>query len=599
MPTDEGDRTMTTASATPAPDMAAWPPLDPHHTHAGRALLDWTVTTDDSLPRLCLLRGGRSSGKSHLLAWFLAGSAGHPRTTAHAAVPSNGLTADAVAWEMGRQLGYGPLPPHRLLDRVAADQRPLLLLLPDVHLAGPGHTDLPSAAPRKISEELLLPLVQFPHVRAVVEVGATDLLGTLDHHVVDLGEAPFPGAARPNTAARDVASLFAVVPRTVDGRPDWSKTPRTAGRHILDAALRADDDGAAARALLADPGFLVHGPTTAITTVLHTTATPVPSGLRAIWGRAAPQLSAVDRSDTERAALLHAASLGTSPTLGTYLRPLAEQHSWTATWAQHGVPAATHSQLPGSDGPLLVSDPLGRLHTYDPATGHRTGMLPSPQGIRPSGIAGTGTDALLVLDESGPLHPLTSDEEGMAAGVLGHIAAHHSDALLTSDTHRPTALGSCAQSSLAAIGDTDGTVHLWSLTAYRPAPRSCRLHTVPVTAVTCLQVPDEDLTFVISAGFDGSVRLWETSQRPMEAPVDQRPALVTALAAADTPVGPLLAVAWNDSEVHLWQLLTGKVRTLPLLYRCSALTLTPAGQLTMSGPDGFHAIRLDLDRLRA
>ncbi|REK92083.1 hypothetical protein DY245_00965 [Streptomyces inhibens] len=590
---------MTTASATSAPDMAAWPPLDPHRAHVGRALLDWTATTDDSLPRLCLLRGGRASGKSHLLAWFLAGSASHPRTAAHAAVPSDGLTADALAWEMGRQLGYGPVPPHRLLNRVAADQRPLLLLVPDFHLAGRGHPDQPSAASQKIVDELLSSLVQFPHVRAVVEAGSTDLLSTLDHHVIDLGEAPFPGAARPNTAAPDFASLFAAIPRTVDGRPDWSQAPHTVRKHILDTALHADDDGAAVRALLADPGFLIHGSATAITTALHSTATPAPSGLRVIWERAAPQLSSVDHSDTERGALLHAASLGTSPTLSEYLRPLADQHCWTATWAQHGVPAATHSQLPGNEGQLLVSDPLGRLHTHDPATGHRTGILPSPPAIRPSGIAGSGTDALLILDETGPLHPLTSDEEGMAATVLGHIASHHSHALLTSDTHRPTALGSCPQSSLAAIGDASGTVHLWSLAEYRPTPQTWRLHTVPVTAVTCLRLPDEDLTFAISAAFDGSIRLWETSQRPMESPVDQRPALVTALAAASTPAGPLLAAAWNDSEIHLWHILSGKVQILPLLYRCSALALTPTGQLTVSGPDGFHAIRLDLDRLWA
>ncbi|MFE7612789.1 WD40 repeat domain-containing protein [Streptomyces celluloflavus] len=565
----------------------------------GRALLDWTATTDDSLPRLCLLRGGRASGKSYLLAWFLAGSAGHPRTAAHAAVPSDGLTADALAWEMGRQLGYGPLPPHRLLNRVAADQRPLLLLLPDFHLAGRGHADQQSVAPQEILDELLFPLVQFPHVRAVVEAGSTDILSTSDHHVIDLGEAPFPGAARPSPAAPDFASLFAGVPRTADGRPDWSRAPRTVRKIILDTALHTDDDGAAVRALLADPGFLVHGPTTGITAALHSAATPAPPGLRAIWDRAAPQLSDVDHSDNERGALLHAASLGTSTTLSEYLRPLAERHRWTATWAQHGVPAATHSQLPGNDGRLLLSDPLGRLHTHDPATGHRTGMLPSPPAIRPTGIAGSGTDALLLLDETGLLHPLTPDEESMAATVLGHIASHHSHALLTSDTHRPTALGSCPQSSLVAIGDASGAVHLWSLAEYRPTPRTCRLHTVPVTAVTCLRLPGEDLTFTISAAFDGSIRLWETSQRPMESPVDQRPALVTALAAAGTPVGPLLAAAWNDSEIHLWHILSGKVHILPTLYRCSALALTPTGQLTVSGPDGFHAIQLDLDRLWA
>ncbi|REK86481.1 hypothetical protein DY245_32000 [Streptomyces inhibens] len=185
----------------------------------------------------------------------------------------------------------------------------------------------------------------------------------------------------------------------------------------------------------------------------------------------------------------------------------------------------------------------------------------------------------------------------MAATVFGHIASHYDQVHLTSHASRPTALGSCTQSSLAAVGDASGAVHLWSLTEYRPMPKSRRLHTVPVTAVACLRLAEEDLTFVISAAFDGSIRMWETSQDPMESPVDQRPALVTALAAADTPAGPLLAAAWNDAEIHVWHLTSGNVRTLPMLYRCSALTLSSAGQLTVGGPDGVHATRLDLERL--
>ncbi|WUB13407.1 hypothetical protein OG528_31455 [Streptomyces platensis] len=224
-------------------------------------------------------------------------------------------------------------------------------------------------------------------------------------------------------------------------------------------------------------------------------------------------------------------------------------------------------------------------------------MVPSPAATRPSGIAASRPDALLLLDESGPLHPLTSDDVGTAALVLGHIASHHDQELSTSDASQPTALGSCTQASLAAVGDTSGAVHLWSLAEYWPRPQSRRLHTVPVTAVTCLRLPDQDLTFVISAAFDGSIRLWETSQDPMGSALEQRPALVTALAATNTPAGPVLAAAWNDAEIHLWNLNSGSLRTLPLLYRCDTLAFSSASQLTIGGPDGLHAKRLDLDRL--
>ncbi|MGG2459804.1 WD40 repeat domain-containing protein [Streptomyces sp. RGM 3693] len=594
-----------TPAPVPAPDMAAWPPLDDRRADAGRALLDWAATTDGSLPRLCVLRGARGSGKSHLLAWLLVGSHADRRTTAHATVPAAGLITDAVAWEMSRQLGYGPLPPHRLLDRVAADERPLLLLVPDLHLAGRGASGDGPAGPRQIVDELLVPLLRLPHVRAVAETGTTDLLAdeVAAPWAIDLGDAPYAGTTPPAATApgdappADFASLDATVPRTAAGRPIWDQAPPSAREHILDAALGTDDGGSAARALLADPGYLVHGSPTAITAALRDSTTVTPAGLRAIWNRAAPHLSTAADDAPERAALLHAAALTTSPTLTEYLRPLAQAHPWTASWARHDVPVAAHCLLPGKDGSLLVADPLGRLCLHDPTTGERTGVLPSPATLRPYGIAAADPDTVLLFDESGPLCPLTPDDEGMAATVLGHLAAHHGEAALTSAPSRPTALGSCGRTGTAVVGDASGAVHLWSLAEYRPLPHTRRVHSAPVTATACLRLPEDDLTFVFSAALDGTIRLWETSGDPMEAPVDRRPALVTALAAADTPVGPVLAAAWNDAELHLWHLADGAVHTLPLLHRCNTLALSPSGRLTLGGPDGLHCLQLDLDRL--
>lgn len=586
---------MTTASRNQAPDLTQWPPLSTERSAAGQALIEWAATTNSALPRLCLLRGGRSSGKSHLLAWFLTGAASHPATTAHATVPAQGMITDAIAWEMGRQLGYGPLPPHRLRERVAVDPRPLLLLLPDLHLSGRGPADQPDSDSQRIIDELVLPLLQLPHVRAVAETGDATLLAGEDHHDVDLGGLPFPGVELPDDTQPSAAGLRATIPTTPDGRPIWSQAPSHSREHILDAAVDGGDRRAVS-SLLADPGFLLHGSVAAVTAALRSTNTTAPDGLRSIWEQAAPQLSSVEHSDSQRAALLHAASLGVSPSLSKYLRPLAEQHHWSATWAQHGRPASAQVQLPQGGG-LLVSDLLGRLHQHDPATGTRTGMLPAPAALRPSGIAASSADALLVLDETGALHPVTADEDGPAATVLGHIALHHGQGALTTGTQQPTAIGNCLHSPLVAIGDAGGSVHLWSLTEYRPMPQSSRLHTQPVTAVTCLQLPEDGLDFVVSAAIDGSLRLWDISQAPMETPLDQRPALVTALASAATPIGPVLAVAWDDQEIHLWHLVNGTARVLPLLYHCSSLTLTTTGQLTIGGPDGLHAIQLDLDRL--
>ncbi|QEV51337.1 hypothetical protein CP981_06365 [Streptomyces platensis] len=124
--------------------------------------------------------------------------------------------------------------------------------------------------------------------------------------------------------------------------------------------------------------------------------------------------------------------------------------------------------------------------------------------MRPAGIVGTDSDALLVLDDDGVPHAVTFDEDGAAATLLGHIVAHHTQALPSAGGSRPTALGSCSGSPLIPVGDTSGAVHVWSLTAYSPPPRSHRLHTVPITAVTCLPLGDDGPTLVFSAAFDGS-----------------------------------------------------------------------------------------------
>ncbi|MFE2216954.1 hypothetical protein ACFW93_34105 [Streptomyces canus] len=596
---------MTVGTVTP--DIASWPPLDDDKQAPGRQLFDWVAGGDG--PRLCLLRGAEGSGKSGLLAWLLAGTVGRPELTVHATVPSEGLTTESFAWELGRQLGYGPLSPGRLLDQVGADERPLLILVPDLHRAGAGPADLPSAAPETLVAELLEPLLALPHLRAAVEVGTSGLLAADGVEVVDLGEADGQG-----TGQASYAELVAAVPRTADGRPDWSQAPDMVLRRVLDKALCANDQGAAVRGLLADPGFLVHGSATALTAALTDERIPVPGRLREVWRRAAPELTAYHTDSAERAALLHAAAVDTDPDLTEYLRPLAHRHWWSAVWARRALHVSALALVPGVERGLLASDPTGRLRTYDVGSGAELGGTASPSVgasdgaaapsgrptfVQPRSVAPRDARSALVLDRSDALLPLVTEDDPTAAFALERIAEHHGAAALAGEESLVTALGSGGtRSPYAVVGDRGGTVHVWSLGEYQDAPRSCHVHEQPVTAVTCVDTAD-GLTLTFSAGADGSVRLWETaSAEPMPVPVQQRRYLVTALAAADTPVGPVLAVAWSDGELHLWHVLSGEVRVLPLLRPCDALSLTPEGLLLVGDPEGLYAVRLRLDALR-
>ncbi|WP_107049944.1 hypothetical protein [Streptomyces bicolor] len=595
---NEGEQHAMTVGAA-VPDIASWPPLDDEKQAAAGQLLDWAADDSGTGRRLCLVRGAAGSGKSQLLAWFLAGSTGHPRTTVHATVLAEGLTAETFAWELGRQLGYGPLSPARLLDRVSQDERPLLLLVADLHRSGAGPADLSAAAPATLAAGLLEPLLSLPHVRAAVEIGDSGLLPADGAEIIDLvgGRTAVPGDHE-SPGKSSFTELVTTVPHTPDGRPDWSRAPDPALRHILDAALRTDDEGAAVRSLLADPGFLAHGSATALTATLADERIPVPGQLRQVWRRAAPELTAYRTDSAERAALLHTAAAGTDAALAEYLRPLAQRHWWSAVWARPDLPIAALAPVPGDERRLLTADVTGRIRSYDMDTGAAAESAGSPPSTRPVSIAPRDAGSALLLDQTGVLLPLVPEDDPIAGFMLGQIAERHGAAALADDAAQVTALGNGGpRSPYAIVGDRGGNLHAWSLSDYQDTPRSFRVHDQPVTAAACLRLTADDLTLTFSAALDGSVRMWETSGDPMPVPVEQRGCLATALAATDTSVGPVLAVAWNDAELHLWHVSSGRMRALPLLHACTTLALTSEGLVLAGSPEGLYAARLRLDGL--
>lgn len=618
---------------TAAPEFTAWP--RPEGVEQGRELFDWAVAREG--PRVCLVKGPEGSGKSRLLAWFLAGSsaAGGPAVTVHGAVPAEGLSTDVFAWELGRQLGYGPTSPDRLLNLVALDRRELFLLVPDLHRSGRGPAGLREARPEALAEDLIRHLLALEHVRAVVEVGDSGLLE--DEEAQSIACADGPGRAGEEPARWD--DLISAVPRTPSGAPDWTRAPEDVREQVLDQALRE----AAGRPtpqvlhLLSDPGYLVYGPARAITAAVADRRLPLPEGGRAIWQRAAPQLTATGRTPTERAALLHAAALGTNDRLAEYLRPLAEQNAWSAAWSRPGFPVAALGVTPDGAPELVAADALGRLVGYGPGGEDADGVPAAPRHLRPRQIAVRDRRSLLVLDDAGALHAVadpddtdthgstgagdtggedaglddtgtedtgphdtdaedtgaedTGAEDTDARDALARIAAHHGAAALTSPDARATALGGAPDGRYAVVGDGEGRVHIWSLHDPAAGPRTMRLHSGRVLATACLPLPGRNLDLVFSAGQDGSIRLWEASADPMPEPVTRRPATVTALAAADTPAGPLLAAAWNDGEVHVRHVLSGTSVIVPLPRPADALAFTRDGLLAVGDPYGVCAMR--------
>lgn len=543
-----------------APDSAGRPPRDAGLAPAGGELTDWA--RDPAAPRLCLVTGDRGAGKSRLLARYFTESAPDPALRVHALVPAAGLTAEVFAWELGRQLGYGALGAPDILRRLARDTRPVLLAAADLHRAA-------GAAPQEIVHALLEPLLALPHVRLLAEVSDSGApVWSQPCRTVALTD---PGAApEPVDAAAESARMLAAVPLGPAGTPDWERAPDAVRARVLEHALAS---GTAAR-LTGDPGFLVHGPAPAITAALADPRTPAPRGLRTVWRRAAPALTALGLAGPERAALLHTAALAEDPKLAAYLEPLARRHSWTALWAATGPAAALAL---GADG-LLVTDPMGRLAVLDPVTGAVRSRVPLDAALRPAGIAVAEGGGLLLLDADETLH---------TAGPMSNALSRVADVHNTAGTP-PTAVA--AHGSRVAVGDADGRVHVWDATAHDRGPVTRGLHPAPLTAAALVDAAPSGLALCVSGGADGTLRLWETGSDPMPEPVDRREAVVTALAAADTPSGPLLAAAWSDGEVHLWDLLAGTRREVVPPYRAEALALSGEGTLFVAGTAGVAAL---------
>ncbi|MFI1384634.1 hypothetical protein [Embleya sp. NPDC020886] len=139
---------------------------------AARALLGWL--DDERSPRLCLVGGSSGSGKSHLLAWLYAATAGEatpPARRLHAFVPAGGLTLPGVVAELAAHLGVAAHTPRRLIAALALDPRRTVIAIADPdHAGGPG---LPGEGARIVAE-LLDPLLELPHVRLLVECARAD-----------------------------------------------------------------------------------------------------------------------------------------------------------------------------------------------------------------------------------------------------------------------------------------------------------------------------------------------------------------------------------------------------------------------------------------
>ncbi|MFE3203980.1 hypothetical protein [Embleya sp. NPDC059237] len=206
---------------------------------AARALLGWL--DDPRSPRLCLVGGSPGAGKSHLLAWLYAATAGQdtpPARRLHAFVPAGGSTLPGVTVELARHLGVAARTPRHLVAWAALDPRRTVITIADLDHAGvPGR---PGEGARIVTD-LLDPLLDLPHVRLLVECADAATRAAFTRvagpAALDLDE---PRWTHPGRFARWYAELLAAAPGTAPPDAD------VAYPHPGLARLAARVDGASA-----------------------------------------------------------------------------------------------------------------------------------------------------------------------------------------------------------------------------------------------------------------------------------------------------------------------------------------------------------------
>ncbi|MCU7823746.1 WD40 repeat domain-containing protein [Kitasatospora sp. DSM 101779] len=578
------------------------PPLRAGRKPAGRALLGWLA--DPRAPRLCRVGGSPGAGKTHLLTWFGEACAGEQvpeRQRVHAVLTGERLTVDSALWLLGRRLGHLAHSTEELLTALADEGRPVVVCVPDLGRA---------VHPSHLVAGLLRPLAESELVRLVVEApdggAAAAAFGTVvpEPAVLDLDRPewtdparfaawaasvggdpaayPSPGAADGSAGrpAETAAELIARVPRRPDGRPDIGAADAALLGDLWTAAAK---DGSAS-GLLADAQLLTRAEPVAVTAAMDFVNGPVPDG----WTAAGPALVGED-DPAVRAAVLRTRLIGMDDTAADRLAEVPAP--WRAEWAMwpgssKGWPGPVAGLAVGTGGyagQLLLADPGGVVRTVDAPSGRPLARVVLPEARPLRGLASAPDGTVLLLDAEGTAAVLP-EPAGQAAGqpAGAAVAEQALQALKAAVRGELSALTTTGAQGLPAVADDTGSVH-------RCLPEGGtateKLHDGPVTALA------GTAALLVSGGFDGTVRRWDAAaQEPAAEPVDRRGSQVTAVAAADTPAGPVTAAAWADGLVRLRR--PGADAPLDLRLGSQVWALALTGDLLVAGTgEGVAAIR--------
>ncbi|MFB7344767.1 hypothetical protein ACFCZ6_32465 [Streptomyces hydrogenans] len=502
---------------------------------AAAALLGWLA--DPQAPGLCLVSGSAESGKSQLLAWLVhhgSRPGTPPERTVHAVTPAAGLGVRGIVWSLAEQLGVVARGPAELVAALKRDERPTVIVLPDLH-EGDG-------------SGLVLALARLPHVRLIVEArsggvvhqvlaggGCAELDLDLEQWRDDERFAQWQ-ASRPESEVRD-------------GSPS--------GHVVVD---------------LSDPVAVCAADPWQVTTAYEADDSRDHGGLRAAWLRAGQSVCAEQSPASRALVLLSVLGDGADPRLRPALVELAAGAGWGVAWSRvcgdvvPPWPGAVTSLAVGAgplSGCLVLAGPGGVVKSVHVADASAHGRLLLEAGeVADVAVLAEGT--ALLLDTSGRIHVDSKwTVRAAGSGLAGLLDDSPTDAdrlLQAVRSQAGTALAFAAGAGLGivAVGSAAGGVQ-----TFGEVEDAVDLHDGPVTSLAAISVPVDSQTsvhLVYSGGADGAVRVWSPGHYPMPEPLVQRPGPLVSLSAAVTHDGPRLVAVWGDGVVRYIHVDTGEQR---------------------------------------
>ncbi|MBC6462454.1 hypothetical protein [Actinomadura sp. HBU206391] len=183
--------------------------------------------------------------------------------------------------------------------------------------------------------------------------------------------------------------------------------------------------------------------------------------------------------------------------------------------------------------------------------------------------------------------------------------------LVGEDPGERTAWAVDAGRDLAAAGDEGGGLCLWRLdrsgaAATPPVAETPETpvapddsddsdggtpHDAPITAIACIHLEGCGPT-VVSGDAKGLVQLWSPDIEWGPVAIARRSSRTTGISAAELITGPVIAVAWADGVVRLWDVRSGTDVDVPLPSDIETLLLRPDGTLTVGATAGTATVRL-------